>query len=175
MTDDAPTSFALTDGALHALLEQMPVLAGQPRQLEDLSGGLTNRNVKVTTPQGIYVARFAGTSSQLLGIDRDKEHYNSQAAAAAGVGAPVIDYRPDLGIMLVGFLNGATLCNEDFQRPGVVAKVAAACRTLHSGPRFSGHFDMFTLEPEYLKIVHDCGPSLEMQTMPSRSLPMLQI
>ena len=39
----------------------------------------------------------------LLGIDRDNEFYN-RAAAEAGVGAPVIDYRPDLGILLVGFL-----------------------------------------------------------------------
>ena len=34
------------------------------------------------------------------------------------MGAPVIDYRPDLGILLVGFLEGVTLTNADLQRPG---------------------------------------------------------
>ena len=53
----------------------------------------------------------------MLGIDRDGEHHNTMAAAEAGVGAQVIDYRPDLGILLLGYLDGKTLCNDDFQRP----------------------------------------------------------
>ncbi len=150
-------SFTLTDAELNDLLDQLPALAGQPRQLEELPGGLTNRNVKITTPTRVYVARCCGPSSNLLGIDRDNEHYNSKAAEVAGVGAPVIDYRPDLGILLIGYLNGTTLCNEDFARPGVIAKVAAACRALHQGPRFRNDFDMFELQPAYLKVVRDNG------------------
>ncbi|WP_029113915.1 choline kinase family protein [Mycobacterium sp. URHB0044] len=150
-------SFTLTDAELNELLDQLPALAGQPRQLEDLPGGLTNRNVKITTSTRVYVARCCGTSSNLLGIDRDNEHYNSKAAEVAGVGAPVIDYRPDLGILLIGYLNGTTLSNEDFARPGVIAKVAAACRALHRGPRFRNDFDMFELQPAYLKVVRDNG------------------
>ena len=42
-------SSLLTDAPLNGLLEELPVLAGRPRQLAELSGGLTNRNVKVTT------------------------------------------------------------------------------------------------------------------------------
>ncbi len=34
------------------------------------------------------------------------------AAAEAGVGAQVIDYRPDIGILLLSYLNGKTLCND---------------------------------------------------------------
>jgi thiamine kinase-like enzyme len=146
-----------TDAKLNELFEEMPALAGRPRQLEELSGGLTNRNVKVTTPDGVYVARCTGTASNFLGIDRDAELYNTEAAERAGVGAPVIDYRPDLGILLLGYLNGKTLCNDDFQRPGVVAKVAAGCRALHEGPRFRGRFDMFERQPRYLKTVQDNG------------------
>ena len=110
--------------------------------LENLSGGLTNRNVKVTTPTGVYVARCCDSSTSLLGIDRDNEYANTLAAERAGVGAPVIDYRPDLGILLIGFVPGTTLKNEDFARPGVIARVAAACRALHSGPRFRDDFDL---------------------------------
>jgi thiamine kinase-like enzyme len=150
-------SFSLTDEQLDAILDELPALTGQPRQLEELSGGLTNRNVKVTTPGGIYVARCSGSSAGLLGIDRDQEHYNSTAAAQAGVGAPVVDYRPDLGILLLGFLDGTTLSNDDFQRPGMLAKAAAAMRILHSGPRFRGTFDMFARQQDYLKVVQDNG------------------
>lgn len=147
----------LTLEQLDELFDTIPVLAGRPRQLLELSGGLTNRNVKITTPDAVYVARCTDTSSTFLGIDRDRECYNSRAAERAGVGAPVIDYRPDLGILLLGYLNGNTLCNADFQRPSVLAKVAAGCRMLHAGPRFEGRFDMFERQPSYLKTAQDNG------------------
>ena len=40
---------------ISGLLDQVPVLATRT-SVEELSGGLTNRNVKITTPGGIYVA-----------------------------------------------------------------------------------------------------------------------
>ena len=139
------------------LLEQLPALAGRPRRLEELPGGLTNRNIKVTTPSGVYVARCSEPGANLLHIDRDNEFHNSRAAEQAGVGAPVVDYRPDLGILLVGFLNGRTLTNPDLQDPRVLARVAAGCRKLHAGPRFRDRFDMFELQPSYLKVLQDNG------------------
>ena len=148
---------SLSDEELDPLLDQIPVLAGKPRRLEDLPGGLTNRNVKITTATGTYVARCSINSKNLLGIDRDNEYFNTRAAEQAGVGAPVIDYRPDLGILLVGFLEGTTLTNADLQRPEVLARVAEGCRALHSGPRFRDRFDMFERQPAYLKAVHDNG------------------
>jgi thiamine kinase-like enzyme len=150
-------AFSLTDAQLNDLLDQLPVLAGRSRRLDDLPGGLTNRNVKVTTSDAVYVARCSDTSSSLLGIDRDNEYFNSRAAQQAGVGAPVIDYRPELGVLLIGYLEGTTLCSADFARPGVIGKVAMGCRTLHGGPRFRNDFDMFALQPFYLKMVQDRG------------------
>lgn len=147
----------LTDDQLNELFEEIPALAGRPRDLQELSGGLTNRNVKITTPDGVYVARCTDPSTNMLGIDRDQECYNTRAAERAGVGAPVVDYRPDLGILLLGYLNGTTLCNDDFQRPELLGKAAAAVRALHSGPRFQGRFDMFERQPSYLKTVLDNG------------------
>jgi thiamine kinase-like enzyme len=147
----------LTDEQLTTLFEEIPVLAGRPRELHELSGGLTNRNVKITTPDGVFVARCCDMGSNFLGIDREREYYNTKAAAEAGVGAQVIDYRPDLGILLLSYLDGQTLDNGDFQRPGILGKAAAAVRALHDGPRFQGHFDMFERQPTYLKTVMDNG------------------
>jgi thiamine kinase-like enzyme len=150
-------SFSLNDAELDERFERLPALAGRPRRLEELSGGLTNRNVKVTTPDGVYVARCCDTTSNLLGIDREQEFFNTKAAEAAGVGAPVVDYVPELGILLLGYLEGTTLGNDDFQRPGVVAKAAKAIRTLHQGPRFMGDFNMFERQPSYLSTVQQNG------------------
>ena len=39
------------------LFDRVPCLAGTPRTITPLPGGLTNRNYKVTTPDGCFVAR----------------------------------------------------------------------------------------------------------------------
>ena len=57
---------------LLARLDAVPALASRT-DVSDLSGGLTNRNLKVTTPDGVYVARLSSPESALLAIDRDNE------------------------------------------------------------------------------------------------------
>ena len=42
-------------------------------QWEVLGGGITNHNVKVTRPDGVFVLRVAGRDTDLLGIDRTVE------------------------------------------------------------------------------------------------------
>jgi len=142
---------------VEALLDQVPVLAGSPRTVEELSGGLTNQNLKVVTPTGEYVVRLARSDNALLGIDRDAESYNTRAAEASGAGAPFIDYRPDLGVLVIGYVGGRSYVNEDLRVPGALARVAAAVRLLHSGPRFSTDFDMFVRQPTYLRTCVERG------------------
>ena len=94
---------------LDALLDQTEHLAARPRTVEELPGGLTNRNYKVTTPDGAFVARISIDGSELLAIDRDCEYRNSVAAAAAGAGPPVVEYRPGDRLLVIGYLRGRTL------------------------------------------------------------------
>jgi thiamine kinase-like enzyme len=144
------------DAEVAALLDSIPVTAERPRTVEDLPGGLTNRNLKVTTPSTTVVVRIPGGGSDLLGIDRDLEYRNSVAAAASGVGPPVLHYRPGYGIT-VGYLEGRTLGDPDLHDPGILAAVATACRRLHAGPRFAGEFDMFAVQARYRRIVAEHG------------------
>jgi thiamine kinase-like enzyme len=142
---------------LEARLDEVPQLAGRPRSIEELPGGLTNTNLKVTTPDSRLVVRLFQGDSTLLGIDRAAEHLNSRAAAEAGVGASVIDFRPDLGMLVISFIDGETFDNSSFGKEGVIGRVADACRTLHRGPRFVNDFDMFTRQPGYLETVREKG------------------
>ncbi|MFN8192083.1 MAG: phosphotransferase [Nocardioidaceae bacterium] len=145
----------MTD-SLDQVLDRVPALRRRT-SVEDLAGGLTNRNLKVTTPDEVYVVRMSSSDASLLGIDRDAEHLNTAAAAQAGVGAEVVDYRPDLGLLVITFLPGIALDNESFTDAGVMARSAAACRSLHAGPAFAGVFDMFTRQAGYLATVLDNG------------------
>ncbi|MGH3566867.1 MAG: phosphotransferase [Pseudonocardia sp.] len=146
----------ILDPAVEALLDSIPCTSLRPRTVEDLPGGLTNRNLKVSTPDGPVVVRIPASGPGLLGIDRDHEHANSRAAAAAGVGAPVLHYRPGQGLV-VGFLPGRTLTDDDLCDPAVLGRVAAACRQLHAGPRFDNDFDMFAVQARYRAVVTEHG------------------
>ena len=132
------------------LLDRVPSLSGAPRTVEELPGGLTNRNYKVTIPDGTFVARsWAGPGGDLLAINRDHEYANSVIAARAGVGAPVIDYRPADCLLVIGYIHGRTYGPADVADPANTARIAAACRRLHAAAPFGNDFDMFEIQPRY--------------------------
>jgi thiamine kinase-like enzyme len=161
MTDARPTpagpATAPAPGDhLDRLLDKVPELRGA-REVRELSGGLTNRNYRVTSGQGDYVVRVSPRESDALAIDRDAEHANSVRAAEAGVGAPVVAYLPDDGVTVIGFIDGVTFDDTSFKVPGNLPRVAAAVRQLHSGPRFINDFDMFVIQRQYLSMVQANG------------------
>src|SRR5690242_3869633 len=140
-----------------AIFAQVPSLAGHPRVVTELTGGLTNRNYKVATPAGEFVARMWSAGGDLLAIDRDHEYRNSVIAAAAGVGAPVIEYRPQDCVLVLGFVPGRTLGSEDVQDPVMIPRIAAAVRRLHEAQRFVNDFDMFEIQPRYFRVARSGG------------------
>jgi thiamine kinase-like enzyme len=142
---------------LDALFDQTTSLSGRPRTVSELPGGLTNRNYKVTTPDGTFVARISEGGSELLAIDRDCEYRNSVAAAAAGAGPPVIEYRPGDRLLVIGYLEGRTLGPADVAAAGNLPRIAAACRRLHAGGRFGNDFDMFDIQRRYLSVARSRG------------------
>jgi thiamine kinase-like enzyme len=143
--------------AIDAVLSRAPSLAGRPRAVQELSGGLTNRNYKVTTPDGSFVARIWAGGGDLLAINRDHEYANSVIAAGAGVGAPVIEYRPADCLLVIGYINGRTYADADVADPANTPRIAAACRLLHAAPRFGNDFDMFEIQPRYRSVIRSRG------------------
>ena len=148
-----PPGSASIDG----LLDRVPALAGRPRTVRELPGGLTNRNYHVVTPDGGYVARVWSAGSELLAIDRDCEYRNSVTAAEAGAGAPVIDYRPADGLLVIGYIDGVTFTSEDVAKPGNLTRIAAAVRGLHAGGRFGNDFNMFEIQARYAGVTAEAG------------------
>ncbi|RNM11019.1 choline/ethanolamine kinase family protein [Nocardioides pocheonensis] len=143
-------------------LDRLAVLAGRSWSVTELPGGLTNVNLRVRTDDGRepaldVVVRCSHGDPSLLGIDREAEHRNTLAAAEAGVGAPVLEFRPDLGMLVIGYLPGRALVDADFTDPDVMTRAARAVRALHAGPRFTGHFDMFARRAAYLATIRERG------------------
>jgi len=139
-----------------ARLDAVPQLVDRV-EITELSGGLTNRNLKVTTPEGTYVARLSSPESAMLNINREHEYRNSVAAATSGAAPEVIAYAPDVSVLVVGFIDGWAWGAADVLQPANAARIATACRQLHAGPRFVNDFNMLELQPQYLSIVQERG------------------
>jgi thiamine kinase-like enzyme len=79
------------------------------------------------------------------------------AAAEAGAGAPVIEYRPQDSLLVVGYIKGRTLTAADVAAAENIPRIAAACRRLHGGRRFGNDFDMFDVQRGYLSVARTRG------------------
>jgi thiamine kinase-like enzyme len=129
---------------------------GQDVRVSPLSGGLTNENYLVEAPDGRrYVMRVPGQSTELLSIDRKNEVYNTRAAAATGIGPRVLEHVPELDVMVLEFIPGATMSAESLHSVHMARRMAESFRTLHSAERFLQDFNMFRLIEYYLKIVEE--------------------
>jgi thiamine kinase-like enzyme len=136
------------------LLDKVPRLQNRTAVTE-LSGGLTNRNLKISTESGDYVARISSNKSSLLAIDRQSEYENSKIAAGIGVGAPVFDYLPEFGLLVIGYLPGKTYSNLDVSNN--LSRIASTCSLLHKAAPFTRDFDMFVIQDNYQKLVTESG------------------
>ena len=160
MTSDARAKLgSLLPGIAGPDLERLALLPclDEVTDLVALPGGITNRIYKAVTPRGTFVVRLSDEGSSLLAIDRVHEHRNSLAAAYAGAGAPVIDFIPGAGVLVVGFLDGRTWDEEDVRRPENLPRIAEACRRLHAGPRFVSDFNMLDIQARYLAVCRERG------------------
>ncbi len=146
--------------AIGDLLDLVPELRGSCT-VTPLAGGLTNHNFKVDSDRGSFVVRISDPDTGLLAIDRDNEHVNSVAAAAAGVGANVVAYVPERVMLVLEYLPDCeTMSRETMQRGDRLAEAAVAMRQLHAGPAFRDPFDMFGIQRGYREVCRDRGFAL---------------
>ena len=140
-----------------ARLAAVPLFRGRDLGVAPLSGGLTNQIFRVDVDGRAYVARLCSPSGSLLAIDRAAEHAHSVTAAASGVGPAVAAYAPEAGVLVVDWVAGRTLTEADVRDDANLLRIAAACRQLHAGERFTTGFDMFALQRHYLAVVTGRG------------------
>jgi thiamine kinase-like enzyme len=145
---------------LTRLLDAVECLRGRSRHVVLLPGGLTNTNLRVTTDDVDVVVRISDPSTSLLGIDRDAERANSEAAATAGAGPRVVDAVPAEHLLVVEYIESRTLAEADLAAEDMLVRVAGICAVLHGGPAFANDFDIFAIQRRYLDTVRSHGFAL---------------
>jgi thiamine kinase-like enzyme len=130
---------------------------GRKVEVDRLSGGLTNTNYRVTVDDQPFFVRIPGESTELLAIDRKNEHFNARAAAESGVGPKILYFLPEFDVMVLEFLKGETMSNEQLGAAGMPTRLAQAIKRLHGGKRFLTDFNMFRLTRYYLDLCKERG------------------
>ena len=137
------------------VVTKIPEWNGKNISITALSGGLTNSNFKVEVDGTPYFVRVPGASTELLAIDRNNEYHNTRAASDAGVAPRIFFHLPEYNVMVIEFLNGATMSKDSLNEAGQPTRMAQAIKRLHAGPRFLLDFNMFRLTEYYLSLCKD--------------------
>ena len=124
---------------------------GRSLDIEELCGGITNRNVKVSIDGEAYVLRVGGKDTELLGIDREAEHRASLAAAAVGVGPEVVAFLEREGYLVIRFIAGRSIPPDEMRQPPTLRRAAQTLVRVHTGSPIPGRFDSFRAVETYFK------------------------
>jgi thiamine kinase-like enzyme len=125
------------------------VWPGQALELEQLGGGITNHNFKVSVAGEAFVLRIGGKDTELLGIDRQVEHGASIVAAALGIAPEVAAFVEPEGYLVTRFIAGEPIPPEEMRKPEAIRRAAETLRRLHDGPPIPGRFDSFRVVEAY--------------------------
>jgi thiamine kinase-like enzyme len=139
--------------SIDQVVERVSLWRGMHPEVSSLSGGLTNQNYLVEAEGTRYVVRIPGTGTELLAVDRENERFNAEAAASTGVSPRILEYLPDVSVMVLEYIDGKTMSAADLRAGGMASRIAESLRRLHAGPGFKHDFDMFRLVEYYLGIV----------------------
>ena len=129
--------------------------AGRHVEHELLKGGLSHRIHLVRVDGARYVLRVLNRELELalLGIPAEQEIENTVRAARSGVGAGVHEVLPEFPALVLEFIDGETMAIDGVRAERNIARIAAACRTLHEGtPPFVNRFDIFRQLDGFLEL-----------------------
>jgi thiamine kinase-like enzyme len=155
---------------LTEVVARLSALLG-PREggVQQLEGGITNRNYRVNFGGTDYVVRLPGKRTDILGIDRESERVATQTAAQLGIApgvAAMLDRPPCL---VTAFIPGRVMTADELRQPDCMAGVARSLREFHdSGAELPSEFDCFELVERYARVAGERGGELPEQHAAAR-------
>ena len=137
---------------LSPILQRIPQLSeSQILEVEELTGGITNKNYKITTDRDCYVLRLGGNETQFLGIDRKTEYECNFLAAQIGIAPKPAAFLEPEGYILSEFISGKGIPVEEIGTVENIKRVVGSMKAYHSLDYFPGSFSPFRVAEEYAK------------------------
>jgi thiamine kinase-like enzyme len=135
---------------LFLLLQRIPQLnTARSLEIQELTGGITNKNYKITAEGECFVLRLGGNETQFLGIDRRIEYECSALAWQAGIAPEPIAFLEPEGYILARFVSGKPMRAEEIGIEENINRVVESMKAYHALEFFPGLFSPFRVAEEY--------------------------
>lgn len=102
----------------------------RPVEPQPVTGGITNTNFLVEDGGRRFFVRV-GEDIPIHGVMRFNELAASRAAAEVGISPPVVHAEP--GVLVLAFIEGRTLGEEDIRDPAMLPRIVELLRRCHHG------------------------------------------
>lgn len=135
-----------------------PGLAGPPRKVRRLGGGLTNRSWRVDTDCGQAAVRVNCAYGAALGVDRQREATILDAMTGTGL-APPVWYR-DETVLVSGWIEGRLWSAADFADPAQCRRLVALVEIYSAVELALPGFDYLAHLDHYRRLLLQWGVSL---------------
>ena len=137
---------------IEQILQRIPSFAAKENlEITELTGGITNKNYKVTSDGESFVLRMGGNETKYLGIDRQVEYDCSRLAAQIGIAPEPIAFIEPEGFILARFLSGKGLSAEEIGKAENIQRVVESLKLYHAIEFFPGSFSPFRVAEDYKK------------------------
>jgi thiamine kinase-like enzyme len=134
------------------ILQRIPGFAlGSNPEITELTGGITNKNYKITVDGDSFVLRMGGNETKYLGIDRAVEYECSRLAAQVGIAPDPIAFIAPEGFILARFISGKGIPAEAIGTQDNIRRVVESMKAYHALDYFPGSFSPFRVAEEYAK------------------------
>ena len=137
---------------LSPIFQRIPQFASaKSPEITELSGGITNKNYKITVDRESYVLRLGGNETKYLGIDRKIEYECSLLASQIGIAPEPTAFLEPEGYIVARFISGKGISAEEIGVEENIKRVIQAMKAYHALHHFPGSFSPFRVAEEYTK------------------------
>jgi thiamine kinase-like enzyme len=134
------------------ILQRVPQFASRSDfEIKELTGGITNKNYKITIDGESFVLRLGGNETRFLGINRKTEYECSQLAAQIGVAPEPVAFIAPEGYIIARFISGPGISADQIGLTQNIERVVDSIKAYHALKKFPGFFSPFRVAEEYAK------------------------
>jgi len=134
------------------ILQRIPQFASAKNpQITELTGGITNKNYKITVDGESFVLRMGGNETKYLGIDRKVEYECSRLASQIGIAPEPTAFLEPEGYIVARFISGKGIPAEEIGTAENINRVLESMKAYHALEFFPGSFSPFRVAEEYKK------------------------
>lgn len=137
---------------LDPILKRIPQFASASNlTVTELTGGITNKNYKITVDGESFVLRMGGNETKFLGIDRKIEYECSLLASQIGIAPEPTAFLEPEGYIVARFISGKGISAEEIGTEENIKRVLESMKAYHALDFFPGLFSPFRVADEYKK------------------------